>query len=68
MGSEPHLRPTPQLTEMPDPYPLSRASDRTLILVGTTQICFHCITVGTPRHVFIIPILQMNGLMLSASK
>ena len=31
--SEPLLQPTPQLTVMPDPYPLSEARDRTCILM-----------------------------------
>ena len=36
--SEPHLWPTPQLTATPDPSPLSKARNRTYILMDTSQI------------------------------
>ena len=39
-GSEPHLRPTPQFTARPDPYPLGKARDRTCILMDTVQVCY----------------------------
>ena len=29
--------------------PLGEARDQTLILMDTSQICFHCTTVGTPQ-------------------
>ena len=47
VGSKPNLRPTPQLTAMMDPQPLSEARDRTCILKDASQICFHCTTTGT---------------------
>ena len=47
MGSEPRLRPTPQLTATPDPRPTGEARDRTANLVDTGQIHFHCTTTGT---------------------
>ena len=40
-GSELCLQPIPELTAMPDPYPLSNARDRNRILVDTSQILFH---------------------------
>ena len=40
-GSEPHLRPTPQLTALPDPNPLSKAKDRTCVLMDTSRIHYH---------------------------
>ena len=36
------------------PNPLSEARNRTLILVVTSQIHFHCATVGTPSYYFLI--------------
>ena len=36
-GSEPCLQPTPQLMAMPDPNPLSKARDRTHVLMDTSQ-------------------------------
>ena len=38
-GSELHLRPTPQLTAMPDPSPPSEVRDQTHILMDTSQVC-----------------------------
>ena len=38
-ASEPRLQPTPQLTAMPDPNPLSKARDRTHNLMVPSQIC-----------------------------
>ena len=38
-GSELHLQPTPQLTAMLDPQPLSDARDRSCNLKDTGQIC-----------------------------
>ena len=38
-GSEPHLRPTPQLMAMPD---------QTLNLTVPSRICLHCTIMGTP--------------------
>ena len=46
--SEPHLWPTPQLTEMPHPNALSEARDWTYILMDASQICFGWATTGTP--------------------
>jgi len=37
-GSEPRLQPIPQLTAMPDPYPLSKARDRTCGLMVPSRI------------------------------
>ena len=36
--------------------PLSKARDRTYILVDTSQICFHCTTMGTPFFFFTLPL------------
>ena len=38
-GSEPHLRPIPQLTAMPDPHPLSEARNQTCNLIVPSWIC-----------------------------
>ena len=46
-GSEPYLRPTPQLMAMLNPYPLIEARDRTLNLMVPSRIRFHCATTGT---------------------
>ena len=46
-GSEPHLRTTPQLMAMPDPYALSDARDWTRFM-DTSQICYRWATVETP--------------------
>jgi len=46
-GSELRLQPTPQLTAAPDSDPLSEARDQTCILMDTSQICFHCTTMGS---------------------
>ena len=51
-GSEPRLRPTPQLTAMPDPNPLSKAKDRTHNLMVPNWIYFCCATKGTPGNIF----------------
>ena len=48
LGSKPGLRPTPQLTAMPDPRRMSEARDRTPVLIDTSQIHFCCATMGTP--------------------
>ena len=55
-GSEPQQQPTPQLRAMQDPpthippspapNPLSEAGNQTHILMDTSQICFHCTTMG----------------------
>jgi len=37
-GSELHLRPTSQLTAMPDPSPLNEARDQTHILMDASQV------------------------------
>ena len=37
----------PQLTAMPDPYPLSEAKDQTCNLMVPSQISFRCATKGT---------------------
>ena len=34
--------------------PVSEARDRTLILMDTSQICFHCATMGTTRQSVLI--------------
>ena len=39
LGSEPHLRPTPQLTATPDPWPLSEARYWTHILMDPSWVC-----------------------------
>ena len=51
-GSEPSLRPTPQLRETPDPYPLSEARDQTCDLMGASQILFRGATTGTLASLF----------------
>ena len=52
-GSEPCLRPTPQLTAMRILNPLSEARDRTCKLIVPGRILLHCTTTGTPRiHYF----------------
>ena len=38
--SEPHLQPTLKLEATPDPNPLGKARDQTLILVATSWFCF----------------------------
>ena len=47
-GPELRLQPIPQLKARLDLNPLREARDRTSILMDTSQLCFHCITVGTP--------------------
>ena len=42
------LRPTPQLKVMPDLNPLSKARDRTCVLMDASQIGFCSATMGTP--------------------
>ena len=44
VGSKLHLQPT----ATPDANPLSKARDQTHILVDSSQIHFHCATMGTP--------------------
>ena len=56
-GSEQHLQLTPQLTATPDPGPLSKARDWTCILMNTSQIHFHCTTIGTPLILFLLLLL-----------
>ena len=46
--SEPPLQPTPQLTAMPDPNPLSEASDRTCNPMVPSRIHLCCAMTGTP--------------------
>ena len=48
VGSEPSLRPTPQLTATLILNPLSKARDRTCNLMIPSRICFRCVTMGTP--------------------
>ena len=38
MRYELHLQPSPQLMTMPDPYPLSKASDQTGILMDASRV------------------------------
>ena len=52
MGSEPHLRPIPQLKQCQILNPLSEARDRTHVLMDTSQICFPCATIGPPHFTF----------------
>ena len=44
--SKPCLQPTPQLMAILNPQ--NEARDGTQILMDTSQICFHCTTMGTP--------------------
>ena len=48
VGSEPHLRPTPQLMERQILNPLNEARDGTYILMDTSQIHFCWASMGTP--------------------
>ena len=50
VGSKLSLRFMPQLIATLDPHPLSEAWDRTLVLMDTSQIHFHCATTGTPTQ------------------
>ena len=51
IGSEPHLRPTPQLMARLDPSPTERgARDGTWNLMVPSWIRFHCAKVGTPSQ------------------
>ena len=47
-GSKLCLRPTPQLTATLDSRTTEMAKDQTHILMDTSQIHFHCTTMGTP--------------------
>ena len=53
-GSKLPLRPTPQLTAMPD-NPLIKARDRTCVLKDASQICFRSATAGTALQPFPSP-------------
>ena len=53
-GSEPHLRPTPELMATPDPNPLSETRDRTRNLKVPSWIRFHYTTTGTPPLFYFI--------------
>ena len=46
--SESYLQPTPQLTAMLDPYPLSEAKDRNCNLMVPSWILFLCTMMGIP--------------------
>ena len=35
------------------PDPLREARDQTRVLMDTSQICFYCTTMGTPRSLFL---------------
>ena len=59
-GSKPRLRPTPQLTSMSDPQPSERARDQNCIIMDTSQICFHCTTIGTPNFHFLSHLKPLN--------
>ena len=48
VGSELHLRPTPQLTQHQIFNPLSEARDWTWNFMVPSQICFHCTMTETP--------------------
>ena len=48
-GSEPHLWPTPQLMVTSIPNLLSKARDRTFILMDASQIYFHWAMMGIPQ-------------------
>ena len=39
VGSEPHLQLAPQLTAMPDLYPLSKVSDQIYVFMDTSRVC-----------------------------
>ena len=45
--SKPNLRPTPQLTATPVPYPMNEARDQTCDLMVPSQICFCRAMTGT---------------------
>ena len=51
--SELHLWPTPQLRATWSLNPLSKARDRTCVLMDASQIHFHWATMGTPRTIFL---------------
>ena len=48
VGSKPSLWPIPSSWQCWVPDPLSKARDQTHILTHTSQIRFHCTTMGTP--------------------
>ena len=64
MGSEPCLWPTPQLTAMLDPYPLSKARDWTCILMDASEIRFHWATTGTPVILFFSPVNSVWNFLI----
>ena len=53
VGSKQHLQPTPHLTSMPDPYPLSEVMEQTCNLMVHRWIHFLCTMMGTPIFFFI---------------
>ena len=50
--SKPHLRPTPQFTATPDPWPTERGQGS--ILVDPSWIHFYCATIGTPMVFYVV--------------
>ena len=48
-GSEPHLLPTPQLTQHRILNPLREARDQSCHLMIPSRICFHCATMRTSQ-------------------
>ena len=56
-GSEPHLRPIPQLMATLVLNPLSEARDRTCVLLDTRLVCYCWAMTGTPRAIFWSPSL-----------
>ena len=53
MGSEPHLRTTPQFMAMPDPWPTEWGQGSTHVLVDTSWVRFCCTTMGTLSLAFL---------------
>ena len=53
-GFQPHLWPPPQLTAMPDPYPLTKARDQTHILMDTRRVLNLLISSGNSQRNFIV--------------
>ena len=39
--------------------PLSEARDQTSVLMDIGQICYHCATVGTPGHCFVLALIHL---------
>ena len=64
VGSEPHLRPTPQFMAMPDPNPLREARDRTHILTDTSQVHYRWATAGTPYSTLLLNCWEMYNEVL----